>query len=120
MVGPRAGRWDRSILFLSHDNIWSKPYAAGERSAAQAERAKIANGFGFNADAHWGKTKARIRQILLPRANQLLQLARVQRMLAEALANGVEGLASNGMRFWYEDDAVIGLQGRHSTYTNGR
>ena len=71
---PETDRsWHRSILYLSHDNKWSKPYIAGERSAAKAMRARIANGFGYSADDHWGKTKAKIRQILLPRANQLLQ-----------------------------------------------
>jgi hypothetical protein len=45
---------------------------AGERAAMTAERAKIANGFSHSATAHWGKTKAKIREILLPRANQLL------------------------------------------------
>jgi hypothetical protein len=117
MVGQPARRWHRSILYLSHDNIWSKPYTAGERSAAIAMRARIANGFGFSADAHWGKTKANIRQILLPRANQLLQLASVQRMLAEALANGQKVLVSNGIVFWYEEDGDIGWQVKHITST---
>ncbi|RXT54158.1 hypothetical protein [Bradyrhizobium betae] len=117
MVGQPARRWHRSILFLSHDNIWSKPYTAGERSAAKAMRARIANGFGCSADAHWGKTKAKIRQILLPRANQLLQLASVQRMLAEALANGQKVLVSNGIVFWYEDDGGVGWQVKHTTST---
>jgi hypothetical protein len=117
MVGHPARRWHRSILYLSHDNIWSKPYMAGERSAAKAMRAQIANGFGCSADEHWGKTKAKIRQILLPRANQLLQLASVQRMLAEALANGQKVLVSNGIVFWYEDDGGIGWQVKHATST---
>lgn len=59
MVGDPARRWHRSILYLSHDNTWSKPYTAGERSATKAMRARIANGFGCSADAHWGKTKPR-------------------------------------------------------------
>ncbi|MBR0727043.1 MULTISPECIES: hypothetical protein [Bradyrhizobium] len=109
--------WHRSILYLSHDNKWSKPYIAGERSAAKAMRARIANGFGYSADDHWGKTKAKIRQILLPRANQLLQLASVQRMLAEALANGHKVLVSNGIVFWYEEDGGIGWQIKQTTST---
>ncbi|MGM4929645.1 hypothetical protein [Tardiphaga sp. 619_E2_N8_5] len=117
MVGQPTRRWHRSILYLSHDNIWSKPYTAGERSAAKAMRARIANGFGCSADTHWGQTKAKIRQILLPRANQLLQLASVQRMLAEALANGQKVLVSNGIVFWYEDDGGIGWQVKHTTST---
>lgn len=35
--------------------------------------------------AHWERTKARIRGILLPRANQLLQLASVQRLSERAI-----------------------------------
>jgi hypothetical protein len=41
MVGDSARRWHRSILYLSHDDTWSKPYMAGERSAAQAMQARI-------------------------------------------------------------------------------
>jgi hypothetical protein len=117
MVRNPARRGHRSVLYLSHDNTWSKPYRAGERSAAQAMRARIANGFDCSVDAHWGKTKAKIRQILLPRANQLLQLASVQRMLAEALANGQRVLVSNGIVFWYEEDGGIGWQVKHTTST---
>jgi hypothetical protein len=117
MVGEPTRRWHRSILYLSHDNIWSKPYMAGERTAEKAMRARIANGFGYSADDHWGKTKAKIRQILLPRANQLLQLASVQRMLAEALANGQKVLVSNGIVFWYEEDGGIGWQVKQTTST---
>ncbi|ARQ02655.1 hypothetical protein [Pseudorhodoplanes sinuspersici] len=117
MVGQPARRWRRSILYRSQNNVWSKPYTAGIRSAEVAMRARIANGFDSSADAHWGKTKAKIRQILLPRANQLLQLASVQRMLAEALANGQKVLVSNGIVFWYEEDGGIGWQVKHTTST---
>jgi hypothetical protein len=116
-VGNLTRGWHRSILYLSPDNTWSKPYRAGERSAAQAMRARIANGFGCSVDTHWGKTKAKIRQLLLPRANQLLQLASVQRMLAEALANGQRVLVSNGIVFWYEEDGGIGWQVKYTTST---
>ncbi|KGT77223.1 hypothetical protein MA20_21715 [Bradyrhizobium japonicum] len=118
IVGKRADRWHRSILYHTHEHIWSKPYMAGERSAEKAMRARIANGFDCSADAHWGKTKAKIRQILLPRANQLLQLASVKRMLAEALANGQKVLVSNGIVFWYEEDGAIGWQVKHTMSTS--
>jgi len=87
-VGRSNNRWTHALLYLGPDGVWSKPYQAGEKAALTAERAKIANGYGLSASTHWGKAKAKIRQILLPPANQLLQLARVQRMLAEALARG--------------------------------
>jgi hypothetical protein len=117
MVRETDRSWHRSILYLSHDNKWSKPYTAGERSAEKAMRARIANAFGYSADNHWGKTKAKIRQILLPRANQLLQLASVRRMLAEALANGQKVLVSNGIVFWDEEDGGIGWQVKQTTST---
>lgn len=109
-VGRSNSRWTYSLVFLGLDGVWSKPYHAGEKAALTAERAKIANGFDLSATAHWGKTKARIRQILLPRANQLLQLASVQRLLAEALARGDHVIVSNGIVFWYEPEGGIGWQ----------
>jgi hypothetical protein len=105
-VGRSNNRWTHTLLFQGIDAVWSKPYHAGEKAALTAERAKIANGFDLSATAHWGKTKARIRQILLPRANQLLQLASVQRLLADALARGERVLVSNGIVFWYEGDGI--------------
>ncbi|TDX23351.1 hypothetical protein [Rhodovulum visakhapatnamense] len=105
-VGRSNSRWSQSLLYLGIDGVWSKPYHAGAKAALTAEHAKIANGFDLSANIHWGKAKARIRQILLPRANQLLQLASVQRLLAEALARGERVLVSNGIVFWYEDDGL--------------
>ena len=107
-VGRSNNRWTHALLYLGPDGVWSKPYQAGEKAALTAERAKIANGYGLSASTHWGKAKAKIRQILLPRANQLLQLASVQRMLAEALARGEHVLVSNGIVFWYEPDGGVG------------
>lgn len=115
-VGRSNSRWTHSLLYLGLDGVWSKPYHAGEKAALTAERAKIANGFDLSASTHWGKAKARIRQILLPRANQLLQLASVQRLLAEALARGERVLVSNGIVFWYED-GVLGWQIKETSAT---
>lgn len=109
-VGRSNNRWSHYLLYLRPDGIWSKPYYATKKNAQIAERAKIANGFDLSASDHWGKTKATIRQLLLPRANQLLQLASVQRMLSDALANGERVLVSNGIVFWYEPDGDIGWQ----------
>lgn len=116
-VGRSNNRWTHSLLYQGPDGVWSKPYHAGEQAALTAERAKIANGFALSASTHWGKTKASIRQILLPRANQLLQLASVQRMLAEALARGERVLVSNGIVFWYEPDGGIGWQVKETSST---
>lgn len=107
LAGP-PGR--RVVLYRGSDGQWSKPYHASERAAKKAFRAKIANGFGMSHETHWGQTKARIRQLLLPRANQLLQLASVKRLLAEALAAGKHVLVSNDIVFWYEEEGGLGWQ----------
>jgi hypothetical protein len=132
-VGRSNSRWTQMLLYKGPDGVWSKPYIAGEKAAMTAERAKIANGFDLGAGTHWGKAKAKIRQILLPRANQLLQLASVQRLLAEAFARGERVLVSNGIVFWYEEDGGIGwhlvdagirrrdrLEGRHDPVHQSR
>jgi hypothetical protein len=116
-VGRSNNRWSSALLYLGLDGVWSKPYHADEKAALIAERAKIANGFGLSASAHWGQSKAKIRQILLPRANQLLQLASVQRMLADALARGERVLVSNGIVFWYEPDGCLGWQVKETSPT---
>jgi hypothetical protein len=77
-------------------------------TAKYAYREKIARGFGFSGVPHWGETKAAIRQILLPRANKLLQLSSVKRMLDEALANGHRVLVSGNFVFWFEEKDQVG------------
>jgi hypothetical protein len=100
----------RSAVFLRQNGKWSAPRRVTRHGAALVARAEIANGFGFSHEAHWGRCKAAIRKILLPRANQLLQLAGVQRMLAEALARGEKVLVCGPYVFWYEEDGSIGWQ----------
>jgi hypothetical protein len=116
-VGRSNSRWTQVLLYKGPDGVWSKSYIAGEKAAMIAERAKIANGFDLGAGTHRGKAKAKIRQILLPRANQLLQLASVQRLLAEAFARGERVLVSNGIVFWYEEDGGIGWQIKETSST---
>ncbi len=117
LVGHANNRWANLLLFLGENGIWSKPYHAGDKTVQIAERAKIANGFGIGAREHWGQVKAKIRALLLPRANQLLQLASVQRLLAEALARGERVLVSNGIVFWYETDGQIGWRVKETAST---
>lgn len=100
----------KSAVFLYQDGKWSAPRCLTRHGAALVARAEIANGFGFSHEAHWGRCKAAIRKILLPRANQLLQLAGVQRMLAEALMRGEKVLVCGRYVFWYEEDGSIGWQ----------
>lgn len=117
-VGWDAGLWKQHLLlYRDASGSWSKPYRAGPKAAEVAERAKIANGFGLSASGHWGKTKAHIRKVLLPRTNQLLQLASVQRLLSEALARGQRVLVSNGIVFWYEDTGEVGWKVKETATT---
>lgn len=102
---------NRRLIAKERDDIWSAPHYCSDRAAKFAYRAKIANAFNFSATNHWGKTKAAIREMLLPRANQLLQLASVQRLLAEYLMQGKKALIFTGYAFWYEEsDGRIGWQ----------
>ncbi|MBP2159123.1 MULTISPECIES: hypothetical protein [Asticcacaulis] len=120
-VGWKDGRWrEHKLLFRSAKNTWSEPYYANKRAAVMSERAKIANGFELDGGANWATTKGRIRKILLPRANQLLQLASVQRLLAEAFARGERVLVSNGIVFWYEPDGSIGWQVKEVASSDGK
>lgn len=97
----------RLTLRLESPNRWvrAKHTAA---TAKYAFREKIARGFGYSGLSHWGETKAAIRAKLLPRANQLLQLSSVKRMLDEALANGHRVLVSGNFVFWFEDKNQVG------------
>lgn len=91
-------------------NQWGEPFYLNKRGAVAAHRARIANAYGYSGTAHWGKTKAAIRVDLLPRANQLLKLASVQRLLDEALAKGEHVLVSGNIVFWYEPSGSVGWQ----------
>ncbi|MEX5508181.1 hypothetical protein [Pseudomonas paralactis] len=97
------------------DNRWAVAFNGSTRGAEFALRAQIANGFGFSYREHWGKVKGKIRKILLPRANQLLQLASVKRMLDDALLAGDRVLVCNGVVFWYEADGDVGWQVKQTT-----
>jgi hypothetical protein len=46
--------------------------------------------------------------MLLPRANELLQLASVKRILADALTQGLRIVVLGGFVFWYEDRGAMG------------
>jgi hypothetical protein len=79
-----------------------------KKTAKYYYRERIARGFGFCGSAHWGKTKSAIRTQLLPRANQLLQLSSVKRMLAEAQIKGQKALVSGNFVFWFESKGTVG------------
>ena len=106
MVGMLATR----ALIESKDGVkWGRPWRRlTARAAEVAHRAEIAEGFGFSPHHNWSTTKAEIRHILLPRANQLLKLASVRRLLDEALAQGTRVLVLGGFVFWYEAEGKVG------------
>ena len=113
VTGVRVGELhERIAMAKSYSGIWDL-LANGslhKRGAKLVERSKIASGFDLNPTEHWGEVKAKIRQVLLPRANQLLQLASVRRLLDEALARGERALVCNGVVFWYEPDGHVGWE----------
>lgn len=99
----------RPIVFFRLENgSWSSPRYPNRKGLLSCHRAKIANGFDLYGSSHWGKTKAAIRQILLPRANELLKLAGIKRLLAEALAKGEKVLVYGCYVFWYETHKNVG------------
>lgn len=107
LIIARLGR--RPLMFLKlKDGSWSAPRSPNRKGVEAGRRSKIANGFGLSGLEHWGKTKAEIRRQLLPRANELLQLASVRRMLADALAQGKRALVWGSYVFWYEPGATPG------------
>lgn len=113
VTGIRVGELrERLAMGKSYEGVWDV-LANGslhKRGATLIERSKIASGFDLNPTEHWGEVKAKIRQILLPRANKLLQLASVRRLLDEALARGEQVLVCSGVVFWYEQHGQVGWQ----------
>jgi hypothetical protein len=94
------------VLEREGDSTWLHHSRATNKAMTVCYREKIARGFGFSGTDHWGKTKAAIRDELLPRANKLLHLASVKRLLADALHRGQRVLIVGGFVFWYEDGKV--------------
>jgi hypothetical protein len=87
---------------------WSTVVITNARSGKYVFRERIASGFGLVGTDHWGETKAKIRDMLLPRANKLLKIASVQRLLDEALARGQYVLVVGSFVFWYEQGKEVG------------
>lgn len=98
----------RTYLTLLDDNIWMVGREAAAKASKYFYQERIARGFGLSGAEHWGKTKSAIRGMLLPRANQLLQLSSVKRMLAEARMKGKKVLLVDGFVFWFEEHNQLG------------
>ena len=99
---PRFG------VFLTKigENEWKHVARTTQKNMTLCHRAKICEGFGLNPEENWGKNKSIIRKMLLPRANQLLQLASVKKLLADALAKGQKVLVWGNHVFWYEESML--------------
>lgn len=105
-----VGMGQTRAVLISKDGVnWGEPRRRlSPHGAEVAARAEISEGFGFDPHLNWSTTKAEIRRILLPRANQLLKLASVKRMLDEALAEGKHALVIGSFVFWYEARGQVG------------
>ncbi|MUJ22593.1 hypothetical protein [Aliivibrio fischeri] len=94
-------------LIQNEQGVWIRTKHT-KQTSKYYYRDRIARGFGLSGFDHWGKTKAKIRSMLLPRANKLLQLASVKRMLDEAYNQGHRVLISGDFVFWYEEKHQVG------------
>lgn len=98
------------VLRLKDGNDWSQRCVRTKTAVQQCYRERIAGGFGLSGAEHWGKTKAKIRTMLLPRANKLLQLSSVKLLLADAKARGQKVLLAGDFVFWYEENGNVGWE----------
>lgn len=96
----------RRLIERRDDGSWSKSFRANRKGLKGAHRAPIANGFGLNEFDHYGKTKAAIRQMLLPEASRILTMRGVQQLLADALARGRRAVVWGSYVFWYEQGGI--------------
>jgi len=99
-------RLRRQLIQRQKDGSWSKPFRASRQGLKCAYRAPIANGFGLSEFDHYGKTKAAIRQMLLPEASRILTMRGVQRLLADALSRGKRAVVWGSYVFWYEQGGI--------------
>lgn len=87
---------------------WSTVINTNAKTGKYCFRERIASAFDMSGVKHWGETKAKIRELLLPRANKLLKITSVQRLLDEALARGQHVLVVGSFVFWYEQGKEVG------------
>ncbi|AHL34727.1 hypothetical protein CD58_18295 [Pseudomonas brassicacearum] len=95
-------------LTRKDDNDWTTRALHDRKTAIYCAREKIARGFNLAGTDHWGKTKAKIRSALLPRANQLLQETGFKMMLDDAKRRGQRVVVCGGFVFWYEEKDSVG------------
>jgi hypothetical protein len=98
----------RITLIRKGEFDWSHWVSTNKGSGIKYYRDRIASGYGLSGRDHWGKTKAEVRSLLLPRANELLQHASVKKILADALSQGLRIVVWGGFVFWYEEKGTVG------------
>lgn len=106
----KRSEYSRYGTNLLDDGTWSTPIRVNQKGALRFWRARISDGFGLDFGEHWGQTKAKIREMLLPDVTKLLLRQDVKEMLSAALAQGEKVLVCGGFVFWYEEDGDIGWQ----------
>lgn len=99
---------NRMVIGKHANGDWGRYLYYNDLTTKVAFREKISRAFGFSGRDHWGRVKSEIRIRLLPRANELLQLSSVKRMLADAHAKGHKVLMAGGYVFWYEETGDVG------------
>lgn len=99
-------RGRRRMVRRLDDGSWSKSFLANRKGLRGANRAPIANGFGLSEFDHFGKTKAAIRQMLLPEASRILMMRGVQQLLTDALSRGKRAVVWSSYVFWYEQGGI--------------
>jgi len=108
-------------LVKKDDGMW-RQVASNKKTLLLCFREKIAKAFDLSVTDHWGRTKATIRSILLPRANQLLQLASIQKILRDAEARGLRVVVIGEFVLWYEGASaqwVVKVSGGESSSEGG-
>jgi len=109
------------VLAKTIDSKWGQ-IRSNQKTILLCFREKIAKGFGLSATDHWNRTKATIRSMLLPRANQLLQLASIQKILRDAEARGVKVVVIGEFVLWYEGKTakwIVKVSGGESSSESG-
>lgn len=106
-----------TTLLRKGKNDWTTFGKHTKQTAKYYYRERIAAAYGFDGTDHWGETKAKIRKLLLPRANELLQEASIKRILADALAKGRKVVVLSGFVFWFEEEGELGWIIKEANYT---
>jgi len=109
------------VLTKETDGRW-RQIRSNQKTILLCFREKIAKAFGLSAADHWGRTKATIRSMLLPRANQLLQLASIQKILRDAEVRGIQVVVIGEFVLWYEGKTakwIVKVSGGESSSESG-